>query len=187
MNFGAPAQCSGTVTSWQYCSYNRYLDEDDECDDRERYTSIFLVYRQTGPSTYQVVSGSRKSVTISLRCPRDGGFRCDRSYALTSSEQFDIQENDIVAACLKGTGSTNPIQLVGEESSGASRGVYWYNDNRYSSCTSSQLQTIDTQNSAFTLGGGVYRLHLYAETNSKYYIIKLIISSDTDWLSLITL
>ena len=167
MNFGAPAQCNSTVTSWRYCSYNRYLEEDDECDDREYYTSVFLVYRQTGASTYEPVPGSRKSVTISLRCPRDGGFQCDRVQTLSQAEQFTIQENDIVAACLKDTGSTNPIRLVGYQSSGASSDVYQYNANNYEDCTTSQLQSIDVQNSDFTSGTVNYRLHLYAETNSK--------------------
>ena len=114
--------CNGTVTSWRYCSYNRYLEEDDECDDREYYTSKFLVYRQTGTSTYEPVSGSTKSVTISLRCPRDGGFQC-RQATLLPSEQFNIQENDIVAACLMDTSSTNPIRIVGVENPGSSRQV----------------------------------------------------------------
>ena len=170
MNFGAPAQCNGTVTSWRYCSYNRYLEEDDECDDREYYTSKFLVYRQTGTSTYEPIPGSTKSVTISLRCPRDGGFRC-REATLSQSEQFNIQENDIVAACLMDTGSTNPIRIVGYEFLGSSRQVYQYNADNYEQCTTSQLQTIDTQNSAFTLLSGLFsssRLHLYAEITSKY-------------------
>ena len=162
LNFGAPAQCSGTVTSWRYCSYNRY-SEDDECDDREYYTSKFLVYRQTGSSTYQPVPGSTRSVTISLRCPRDGGFRC-REETLNQNDQFSIQENDIVATCLT---STNPIRIVGEESSGSSRHVYQYNVNNYQRCQTSQLDTVDIQNSAFTEYGGIFRLHLYAEISSK--------------------
>ena len=167
MNFGAPAQCNGTVTSWRYCSYNRYMEDDDECDDRERYTSVFLVYRQNGNSMYEPVPGSRKSVTLTLRCPRDGGFRCDRVETLSQTEQFSIQENDIVAACLMDTRSTNPLRLVGEENSSPSRHVYQYNANNYEDCTTSQLQSIDVQNSDFTSNSGIYRLHLYAETSSK--------------------
>ena len=167
MNFGAPAQCNGTVTSWRYCSYNEYQEEDDECDDAERYTSVFLVYRQTGASTYEPVPGSRTSVTITLRCPSHGGFRCDRIETLSQAEQFTIQENDIVAACLMDTGSTNPIRMVGYQRSGSSTNVYQYNANNYEDCTTSQLQLIDSQNSVFTSGGVNYRLYLYAETYSK--------------------
>jgi hypothetical protein len=168
MNFGAPAQCNGTVTSWRYCSYNRYQEDDEDCDGSERYTSVFLVYRQTGTSTYEPVPGSRRSVTLTLRCPRDGGFQCDRTQALSQAEQFTIQENDIVAACLMDTGSTNPIRMVGYQTSGSSTNVYQYNANNYEDCTTSQLQLIDVQNSAFTSGTGFnYRLHLYAEMNSK--------------------
>ena len=43
-----------------------------------------------------------------------GGFCCDRPpETLSSSEQFAILENDIVAACLP-----SPIELVGEASLG---------------------------------------------------------------------
>ena len=167
MNFGAPAQCNGTVTSWRYCSYNRYLEDDDECDDAERYTSIFLVYRQNGTSTYEPVPGSTRSVTLTLRCPRDGGFRCDRVEQLSQNEQFNIQENDIVAACLKDTGSINPIRIVGYERFGPSSYVYRYNAGNYEDCTTSQLQSIDVQNSILTSNNFIYGLHLYAETNSK--------------------
>ena len=168
MNFGAPAQCNGTVTSWRYCSYNRYMEDDDECDDRESYTSVFMVYRQTGPSTYELVPGSMKDVTIELRCPRDGGFRCREETLRTEAEQFEIQQNDIVAACLRDTSSTNPIRIVGEDRTGASGHVYQFNAPNYERCTASQVQTIDTQNSAFTLNNGEFRLHLYAATDSKF-------------------
>ena len=164
MNFGAPAQCNGTVTSWRYCSYNRYQGDDcDDDDEIERYTSVFLVYRQTGPSTYEPVSGSRKSVTLTLRCSSDGGFRCDRLETLSQSEQFTVQENDIVAACLMNF----PIHLVGIQNFGASTDVYQYDANNYEDCTTTQLQSIDVQSSNFTSGTVNYRLHLYAETNSK--------------------
>ena len=163
MNFGAPAQCNGTVTSWQYCYYNRYPD--DECDDPISYRSIFLVYRKTGASTttYTPVPGARTSVTITLRCPRDGGFRC-QEVTLSQSQQFNVQVNDVVAACLP---STRPIRIVGEQSSSPSVGVYQYNANGFAQCSDSQLPNVDTQNTAFTLNSGRFRLHLYAEINSK--------------------
>ena len=175
MNFGAPAQCNGTVTSWRYCSYNRYQqsgddDDDDDCRGSASYTSVFLVYRQTGASTYDLVSGSKKSVTLTLSCSNRGGFEC-REVMLTQSEQFTIQENDIVAACLMDTSSTNPIHIVGAIAFGSSRQVYQYNANNYEQCSNSQLQLIDTQKSSFTEQSGILgssALHLHAETSSKY-------------------
>lgn len=182
MNFGAPAQCNGTVTSWHYCSYNEYIhcdddaDDDDDYDDddddddsdgscrSQHYTSKFLVYRQTGPSTYQPTPGSTKLVTLSLTVPSDGGFQC-RNISLSQPEQFIIQKNDIVAACLMDNRSTNPIRIVGEQNSGPSKQVYRYNADNYEDCTVSQLQTINinTQDGTF-LQSIKYRLHLYAET-----------------------
>ena len=172
LNFGAPAQCNGTVTSWHYYSYNRYLEEDNVCGDAERYTSKFLVYRQTGNSTYEPVPGSTKSVTITLRCPSHGGFR-SRVATLTQSEQFTIQQNDIVAACVMDTGSTDPLRIVGEGSTQSGSGqVYHYDVSGYQSCTTSELQSIDTQNPDFTSRNGIYRLHLYAEVSSKFTVNK---------------
>ena len=182
LNFGAPAQCNGTVTSWRYCSYNTYSsgsddddDDDDDSDDSDgnngcgsaqSYTSKFLVYRQTGNSTYEPVPGSTKSVTITLNCPSDGGFRC-REVTLSQSEQFTIQQNDIVAACLMDTTSTNPIRNVGEGSAQSGSGQVYHYVSGYQSCTTSELQSIDTQNPNFTSRNGIYRLHLYAEVSSK--------------------
>ena len=175
MNFGAPAQCNGTVTSWRYCSYNRYMEDNEDCDGRENYMAKFLVYRQIGNSTYEPVPGSTKSVTLSLRCPSDGGFQCGRLESLTPTEQFNIQVNDIVAACLL---DQDPIRLVSNELRGSSRQVYRYSGE---DCTSSQLATVDTQNSAFTLDTGIAffviryysRLHLYAETSSSESILMI--------------
>lgn len=166
MNFGAPAQCNGTVTSWRYCYYNRYPD--DECDDAESYRSVFLVYRKFGgsTSTYIPVLESRRSVRITLRCPRDGGFRC-REVTLSRSEQFTVQQNDIIAACLPSVGS---IRVVGEQSSGPSVGVYQYDASGFAQCSDSQLPVVladASQSSIFTLNRGRFRLHLYAEINSK--------------------
>ena len=167
LNFGTPAQCNGTVTSWHYCSYNRYLKDDEECDGPEDYISHFLVYRQTGNSTYEPVPGSTKSVTITLRCPSDGGFRC-QEVTLSQSEQFTIQRNDIVAACLMDSASTNPIRIVGEGSAQSGSGqVYHYDVSGFQRCRDTQLQSIDTQNPDFTSRNGICRLHLYAEVSSK--------------------
>ena len=96
-----------------------------------------------------------------------GGFQC-REETLDLNDQFNITENNIVAACLIDLFSiVNPLRIVGEESSGSSRQVYQYNVNSYQRCQTSQLDTIDVQNSAFTENGGIFRLHLYAETTSK--------------------
>ena len=176
MNFGAPAQCNGTVTSWRYCSYNRFQgtsgdDDDDDCRGSASYTSVFLVYRRTaaGASTYEPVPGSTKSVTLTLNCQNNGGFQC-REVMLIQSEQFSVQENDIVAACLMDTSSTDPIQMVGSIFLGRSRQVYLYDADNYQQCSNSQLQLIDTgAGNSFieeTSGLGSSALHLYAETNT---------------------
>ena len=157
MNFGAPAQCNATVTAWRYCYYNQYTD--DECDDPISFRSVFMAYRRTEKSTYTPVTGSYKEVKLSLRCPRDGGFKC-LDVALSLNEQFNIQQNDIVAACMF---STRPIVTVGYDNSGLPGHVYRFNTPGIGQCP---FQIVDTQNSGFTLDQG-HRFHLNAKTDSK--------------------
>ena len=170
MNFGAPAQCNGTVTSWRYCYYNVNSDDDcdegDDSDDSVSYRSVFLVYRKVGASTYAPVPGTRKSITLTPSCSSGGRQLPCQEVALSQSEQFRVQQNDIIAACLPSVGS---IRVVGEQSSGPSMGVYQYNANGFAQCSDSQLPIVfaETQGSTFTLNSGRFRLHLYAEISSK--------------------
>ena len=169
MNFGAPAQCNGAVTSWHYCLYNNYSEE--ECNEFNTETislrSGFLAYRQTGPTTYEIVPGSAKRVFLSLSCSETDKFQC-REEKLSQDEQFEIQENDIVAACLDINGIYDPIPVVGEERSNTSNYVYDYNANDNQKCSIKNFRTIHTERSNYHLAesGIRYRLHLYAETAS---------------------
>ena len=169
MNFGAPAQCNGTVTSWQYCYYNVNPDDDDcaeSSDDTISYRSVFLVYRKIGASTYAPVPGTRKLVTLTPSCSSGGRQLPCQEVALSPSEQFSVQQNDIIAACLP---SVRSIRVVGEQSSGPSMGVYQYDASGFAQCSDSQLPIVfaETQGSIFTLNSGRFRLHLYAEISSK--------------------
>ena len=121
-----------------------------------------MAYRQTGPSTYERVPGSAKYVTLSLRCPtrQRGNLPCSEM-TLPQREQFNIQQNDVVAACLL---DSTPIRVIGEDSSPSTKEkVYRFEK----VCSYQQLQSIDTQSTAFSLDNGLYRLHLYAVTDSK--------------------
>ena len=169
MNFGAPAQCNGTVTSWTYCYYN--VNSDDDCDegsdDSVSYRSVFLVYRKTGTSNqYAPVLETTKLVTLSPSCSIGRRQLPCQEVVLSPSEQFSVQQNDVIAACLPSTGS---VRVVGEQSAGPSMGVYQYNDNGFARCSDSQLPTVvaDTQSNTFTLNGGRFRLHLSAEISSE--------------------
>ena len=167
MNFGAPAQCNGTVTSWQYCYYN--VNPDDDCDessdDTISYRSVFLVYRKIGTSTYAPVPGTSKLVTLTPSCSSGGRQLPCQEVALSPSEQFSVQQNDIIAACLP---SVRSLRVVGEQSSGPSMGVYQYDASGFAQCSDSQLPIVfaETQGSIFTLNSGRFRLHLYAEISS---------------------
>ena len=111
------------------------------------------------------VPGARRSVTLTLRCPSRAraALPCIQ-VPLTRAEQFSVQENDIIAACLP---TSRAIQVVGEQISGPSMGVYQYSASGFERCSDSQLPSVSTQSTGFSLSGGRLRLHLYAEVNSK--------------------
>ena len=94
-----------------------------------------------------------------------GAFEC-RTVSLGASEQFQIQENDIIAACIIDDRPIKPLRLVGDRS-GGNEVVYQYNANRYEDCTNTQLQTVDTDNNAFTTRSGGRHLHLYVNVESE--------------------
>ena len=168
MNFGAPAQCNGTVISWRYCYYN--INPDDDCaessDDTVSYRSVFLVYRKIGDSTYAPAPETRKVVTLTPGCSSQRAQLPCQEVALSPSEQFKVQQNDIIAACLP---SVRSIRVVGEDSSGPSTGVYQYDASGFAQCSDAQLPIVlaETQSGIFTLNSGRFRLHLYAEIDSK--------------------
>ena len=96
LNVGAPSQCGGTVTSWHFC-YGM-----SECKTGAKYHATFLVYRPINPRNHtsaelSIVPESIKSV--SLGCRNKSKVKCGKEM-LVLSEQFTIQEGDIVAACL---------------------------------------------------------------------------------------
>ena len=97
-----------------------------------------------------------------------GEFRCG---TITAAQLFEIQENDIIAACVWDNGDTNPLYLVGDGAS-TNQLLYQYNINGYQDCTADQLALVDTSHSRFTLRGDS-RLHLHANignNNKKLYI-----------------
>ncbi len=77
--------------------------------------------------------------------------------------QFEIQENDIVGACIRNDGlAINPLYLVGDTNSNSNnQKLYQFNKGGYEDCTPSQIGSVNTDNNKFILRDE-HILHLYA-------------------------
>ena len=129
-----------------------------------------MVYRPSGPSTYKLVPESKRRVNLTMKCPsrRSEEFNC-REEILLPAEQFTIQQNDIVAACLMEAPATYPIRVLGIDAQRVSviRGsVYEFGDHSFQQCTMSQLDVLDIKSKNIVLEpNGI--LHVYADINGK--------------------
>lgn len=159
-NFEAPSQCRGNVTSWSFCYYRSASGDDD--DDDEQFGAKFMVYRRATPTsdTYQPVAGSNMSQLLSYNDAR-AIFRC---MTVVVPQRFEIQENDVVGACVWDRGSVNPLYLIGDTNDNeANQKLYQYDMRDYDDCTIEQLGSVDTADSDFRLRDE-WKLHLYAIT-----------------------
>lgn len=96
MNFKETAQCSGTVTGWNFCFFNT-----GPSVNRNILEARFIVYRRNDAGSsrqvYTPVPNSMYNlVANSSDLPEQG---CS-SVMLNTSQQFQILENDIMAACV---------------------------------------------------------------------------------------
>ena len=163
LNFEAPSQCRGNVTSWNYCHYDSGVGDDDDDDDDEnanlQYGAKLLVYRRNSATSddYVPVAGSVTNLVL-LNALVTGNFRCA---TIAAAQPFEIQENDIIAACVWDDGPINPLFLVGDDAN-TDQLLYQYDRTRYDDCTTSQLESVDIGQSDFRQRRD-YRLHLYAD------------------------
>ena len=164
LNFESPAQCNGTVTSWRYCYY--YDDDDDNIEDHansQQYGAKFLVYRRSDSSdSYQPVANSTKLVSVTKSDLNFNSVTC-LTVTLAANEQFQIQTNDIIAACVIDNNPYRELRIIRRNSDQDS---YQYNRMGYEDCTTQQLQTVDTQLRDFRVRSR-YGLLLYVNINCK--------------------
>ena len=157
LNFEAPSQCRGNVTSWRYCFYDS--ENDDADDDDASYGAKLIVYRRSSATSNDYVPVSGSITTIQLTSGISSNFRCRSA---TVAQRFEIQENDVIAACIWDQGDVHPLYLVGDTNNrNAAQELYQYDRRSYDDCTSSQINTVDTSHRDFRRREE-YRLHLYA-------------------------
>ena len=87
-----------------------------------------------------------------------GDFRCG---TITPTQPFEIQENDIIAACVWDEGAINPLYLVGNGAS-TDQLLYQYDRGMREKCAVNHLESVDTGHRDFTLRRD-YRLHLHVD------------------------
>ena len=146
LNFEAPSQCRGNVTSWGYCNYDSAVRDEDD-DEDEDFRAKFLVYRRSSSTsnTYQPVTGSTTAVVVTYSIARRFGCR-----TLSIDEPFEIQENDVIGACVWDDGAPEPLFLIGDTNDGnANQRLYQFDESGYDDCEPGQLASIDTTHQDF--------------------------------------
>ncbi len=148
LNLENRAQCSGTVTAYHYCYYD--LSQENVM------VVYFMVFRESG-GDYNLVQGSHRQITRN-----DGqvnGFGCD-VVQLDEIQQFQVQENDIIAACTVDTSSRRPLRVHSSSGGGDLYEINGFDTHSTDSCSSDELSTIrgnDLQRE------DDFALHLYAD------------------------
>ena len=123
-----------------------------------QYGAKLLVYRRSSATSddYIQVAGSVTELVLP-NATVTGNFRCANT---APTQPFEIQENDIIAACVWDDGAINPLYLVGDGAS-TSESLYQSDRRNNEDCTASVLASVDTTDSTFRLRGNS-RLHLFA-------------------------
>lgn len=131
MNFNSPAQCNGTVTQWNYCFYGTGSAG-------EVFGVKFMVYRSNNVAgVYDRVNNSLYYLKMNYEQLPTFGIGCS-AVTLNSSQQFQILQNDIIAACIVESDSDgiNPLNVTS-----------YFADKAYRvdvGCTDDSLNSIDT-------------------------------------------
>ena len=164
------------MTSWRFCYYRagENDDDDDDYNGGDDFAAKFIVYRRESPSSsnYRPVPGSITTKQLEYRDLSRFGCLDE-----TSIQQFEIQENDVIGACIMDVGQINPLYLVGGiGSSVQNQKLYQYDRRPYDDCTTSQVGLVDTSHNDFRLRNR-FKLHLFANIGEKIntdYIILII-------------
>jgi len=150
LNIKETSQCNGTVTGWNFCFYNAKTSQGVD----SLLGVKFIVYRRTATSrVFTAVPNSMYDLGVNgTDLPMQG---CS-NVTLSQSQQFQILENDIIAACvLDNKGGIFPLFVTSSESHEAIQ----IRQDGYEMCTDDQLSTINLN----SLHRGIRNtLHLHA-------------------------
>ena len=157
MNFESPSQCKGNVTGWQFCYYRTDLAISQS---NAMFTAIFIVFRRESPNSkiYNPVSKNNKVMELDYNSIAiSAEFVCMKEN-LEPDEYIEIQENDIIGACIKRGYLVAPLLVVGT-SSGINMSTYQFDRNWVRYCN---FESVDTNHQYF-IPRRTSALHLYAD------------------------
>ena len=141
MNFNRPSLCNGTVTGWKYCYYNSVRNNRNN-----QFGARFLVYRKVNnEDTYRLIKNSIH--TEILGSNEMQAVDCIH-IRLNSSEQFQIQQNDILGSCIIRNQAVNPLRVVGNTSK-QSKGIYQANLESLRACNEIITESVNTNDLLF--------------------------------------
>ncbi len=106
--------CRGRVTAWNYCYYYQQPSGSEAV-----LEAYFAAYRLTNNGTYKLLPESWHRVTKEHDNYRVIGLYCEVEL-LREDEQFELEEDDVVASCLISFDGVNkPLHIVttGDEQS----------------------------------------------------------------------
>ena len=111
LNQNDHASCTGTVVAWNYCFYT-----DVNSDETHEFDAA--MYRELSNGNLQLVSGSLRNIRLTGSSIMDvaagSSFACD-TLTLSEAEQFEVQQGDVVAACIRDRGgSRKALRIVSE-------------------------------------------------------------------------
>ena len=127
----SPAQCHGKVTQWNFC-YRR------SSQFSATHGVKFMVYRlNASTSVYYRVSNS-----LTTYISNNLAWENCLSIPLGQNQSFNIQPNDIAAACMIQNSNTNPLRL----SCWGRNEALQITESSYDDCTEDQLLSLDIPN-----------------------------------------
>ena len=132
------------MTAWQFCYYDSRISDDEE----DQYGAKFMIYRRSDPTSDMYVPVAGNIMTLLLAPDEVGSdFSCK---TVAATEMFEIQENDIVGACVWNHGNVNPLYLIGDTADdNANQKLYQEDRGGHEDCTSTQIGNVDTEHSKF--------------------------------------
>ena len=132
MDFHSPAQCNGTVVEWNYCFYGDRSGRSAG----DVYGVKFMVYRSSNVTgVYNIVNNSLHYLKMDYELLPTHGIGCS-NVTLNTTQQFQILQNDIIAACIiEGDSEVNRLHVARD----------WPNQAYYVrvGCSDDQLNSID--------------------------------------------
>ncbi len=153
LNFENRAPCNGTVTAYNYCYYDTK---------GEAVATVFMVYRQNRDH-YTLVDGSWHSVNKTQNQLLQADLSCEDE-PLEKMQQFQVEENDIIAACIVDTSNTKRLRVLAENAEGHSLQRVKKSGNS-DSCSPSEFNMIAAGNFEEL---SEFALHLFADIGKAF-------------------